>query len=138
MNTFLFTVVSLIVFVALYFAGVRYLINIKSVGEKIREFLQFLMHYIIVFVVMVFVLYAVKLGDSRESWELSLYSVLSATFMTFSFCFFPTFLLAYFLYPFKFINKRSKSSMRLLIAALAAIFLIWIVMFAVALSFSNM
>jgi len=137
MNTFLITVVALIVFVALYFTSVRCLVNIKSVGEKTREFLQFLMHYTVVFVVMVFVLYSVKLGDSRESWQLGLFSVLTVTFMTLFFCFAPTFLLAYFLYPFKFINKRSNFSKWIFIAV-TAVFLICITVFVVALSFSNM
>ena len=136
MNTFLITVVALIVFVALYFTSVRYLIYTKSVSEKTREFLQFLMHYTVVFVVMVFVLYSVKLGDSRESWQLGLFSVLTVTFMTLFFCFVPTFLLAYFLYPFKFINKKSFS--KWIFIAVAAIFLICIAVFVVALSFSNM
>jgi len=136
MNTFLITVVALIVFVALYFTSVRYLINTKSVSEKTREFLQFLMHYAVVFIVMVFVLYSVKLGDSRESWQLGLFSVLTVTFMTLFFCFVPTFLFAYFLYPFKLINKRSFS--KWIFIAVAAIFLICIAVFVVALSFSNM
>jgi uncharacterized membrane protein len=133
---FLITVVALIAFVALYFACIRSLTNIKSVGEKTREFLQFLLHYAIVFVVMVFVLYSVKLGDSRESWQLGLFSVLTATFMTLFFCFVPTFLLAYFLYPFKFIERSNFS--KWIFIAVAAVFLICIVVFAVALSFSNM
>ena len=137
MNTFLFTVVLLIAFVALYFVGVRCLINIKSISEKTREFLQFLMHYAVVFVVMVFVLYSIKLGDSKESWQLGLFSVLTVTFMTLFFCFTPTFLLAYFLYPFKFINKGSNFSKWIFIAV-AAILLICIAVFVVALSFSNM
>jgi len=137
MNTFFFVVVALIVFVALYFASVRCLINIKSIGDKTREFLQFLIHYAILFVVMVLVLYIVKLGDSRESWQLGLFSVLNVAFFTFLFCFVPTFSLAYLLYPFKFINKRGKFSIWLFMA-IAAVFLICIGVFFVALSFSNM
>jgi len=137
MNTFIITVVALIAFVALYFTSVRCLINIKSVSEKTREFLQFLMHYSVVFVVMVFVLYSVNLGDSRESWQLGLFSVLTVTFMTLFACFVPTFLLAYFLYPFKFINKRSNFSKWIFIAV-AVVFLICIAIFVAALSFSNM
>ena len=137
MNTFPFTVVALIAFVALYFASVRYLINIKLVGEKTREFLQFLIHYAIVFVVMVLVLYIIKLGDSRESWQLGLFPVLNVAFFTLFLYFVPTFLLAYFLYPFKYIKKRSKFSKWLLIAV-AVIFLICIGVFFVLLSFSNM
>ena len=137
MNTFLITVVALMVFVALYFTSVRYLINIKSIGEKTREFLQFLMHYAVVFLVMVFVLYSVKLDDSSESWQLGLFSFLTVTYMTLFYCFAPTFLLAYFLYPFKFINKRSNFSKWIFIAV-AAVVLICIAVFVVALSFSNM
>jgi len=137
MTPFLCTVFALFAFVALYFAGVRLLTNIKSIGEKTREFLQFLLHYAIVFVVMVFVLYSVKLGDSRESWQLGLFSVLTVTFMTLCFCFAPTFLLAYFLYPFKFINKGSNFSKWIFIAV-AAVFLLCIALFIVALGFSNM
>ena len=138
MNTFLFTLVSLIVFVALYFASVRCLNSIKSISEKTREVLQFLMHYAVVFIVIVLALYIVKLGDSRESWQLSLYSVETVAFFTLFFYFAPTFLLAYLLYPFKFINKKSKFSIWLLFAAVAAVFLICTVAFFVALSFSNM
>ena len=137
MNTFVFTVFALIVFVALYFASVRWLINIKSVSEKTREFLQFLMHYAIVFAIIVFVLYIVKLGDNRESWQIGLFPVLTVAFFTLFFYFAPTFFLAYVLYPFKFIKKRSKFSIWLLIAV-AAIFLICTGVFIVLLSFSNM
>jgi len=137
MNTHFFTVIALIAFVALYFAGVRCLINIKSIGEKTRDFLQFLMHYAIVFVVMVFVVYIVKLGDSRESWQIGLFPVLTVAFFMLFHYFVPTFLLAYLLYPFKFINKRSKLTIWILIAV-AAIFLICTGVFIVALSFSNM
>lgn len=133
---FLITVVVLILFVTLYFTGIRSLTNTKSVSEKTREFLQFLMHYAIVFVAMVFVLYCVKLGDTKESWELGLSSVLTVTFMALCFCFIPTFLLAYFLYPFKFF-KRSVFTKWILIGV-AAIFLICIIVFFVALSLSNM
>jgi uncharacterized membrane protein len=136
MNTFLLTVVAVIASVVFYFASVRYLVNIKSIGEKTREFLQFLLHYAVVFVAMVFVLYSVKLGDSRESWHLGLFSVLSAAFMTFGFCFVPTFLLAYFLYPFKFIERRTFS--KWIFIAVASVFVIYIIVFAISLSFSNM
>ena len=137
MNTFNLIVVALIAFVAFYFMSVRYLMNTKLIGEKTREFFQFLIHYAIVFVVMVLVLYIVKLGDDRESWQIGLYPVLNVAFFTLFFYFVPTFLLAYYLYPFKFIKKRSKSSKWLFIA-IAAFFLICIVVFFVALSFSNM
>ena len=137
MNTYLFTVVALIAFVALYFAGVRCLINTKSVGEKTREFLQFLMHYAIVFVVMVFVVYCVKLGDSKESWQLGLFPVLTVAFFMLFHYFAPTFLLAYLLYPFKFIKKRSKLTIWIFIAV-AVIFLICTGVFGVAFLFSNM
>ena len=114
----------------------RWLINSKSISEKTREFLQFLMHYGIVFVVMVFVLYSVKLGDSRESWQLGLFPVLQVAFMTLFFCFTPTFILAYLLYPFKFIKKRSEFSIWILIAV-AVICLILTGISAVEILFFN-
>ncbi len=131
------TVIALIAFVVLYFAGIRCLINTKSLGEKTREFLQFVMHYAIVFVIMVLVLYLVQLGDSKENWQLGLFPVLTVAFFTLFFYFIPTFLLAYLLYPFKFINKRSKFTMWVVIA-LAILFLICTGIFAVALSLCNM
>ena len=134
---YLFTVVGLLSFVAIYFLSVRWLNAIKIAGEKTREFLQFLMHYAVVFVVMVLVLYIVKLEDSRESWQLGLFPILTVAFFALFYYFAPTFLLAYILYPFKFINKRSKFSKWLLIAV-AAFFLICTGLFAIALSFSNM
>ena len=137
MNTFLWVVIALITFVALYFTSVRWLINSQSVSEKTREFLQFLLHYAIVFVVMVFVLYSVKLGDSSENWQLGLLPVLTVAFMTLFFYFAPTFLLAYLLYPFKYTKKRSKFSIWLLIVV-AAICLILTIVFFVTISFSNM
>ena len=136
MYIFLISVVVLITFVALYFTSIRCLINTKLVGEKTREFLQFLIHYAVVFVVMVFVLYSVKLGDTGESWQLGIFSLLTATFMTFFFCFVPTFLLAYFLYPFKFIKRGNYS--KWIFIAVAIVFLICLAILIVALSFSNM
>jgi lipid-A-disaccharide synthase-like uncharacterized protein len=136
-NTHHFAVIALIAFVALYFTSVRFLINIKSVSEKTREFLQFITHYAVVFIVMVLVLYIVKLGDSRESWQVGIFPALSVAFFTLFFYFAPTFLLAYLLYPFKFIKRRSSFSKWILIA-IAVIIVICIGLFAVALSFSNM
>ena len=136
-NTHYFAVIALIAFVTLYFVSVRYLINIKSLGEKTREFLQFIMHYAVVFIVMVLVLYIVKLGDSRESWQVGIFPALSIAFFTLFLYFAPTFLLAYLLYPFKFIKRKSIFSKWILIA-IATIILICIGAFAVALSFSNM
>jgi hypothetical protein len=95
------------------------------------------MHYAIVFVVIVFVLYIVKLGDNSERWQIGLFSFLTVGFFTLFFYFAPTFLLAYLLYPFKFMKKRSKFSIWLLIAV-ATIFLICAGVFAVLLLFSNM
>jgi hypothetical protein len=137
MLEFLFIIVALFTFVALYFASVRYLNNCKSLGEKSREFLQFLLHYAIGFVVMVFVVYSIKLGDSRESWQLGLFPVLQVAFFMLLLFFPPTFLLVYLLYPFKFINKKSKFTIWLLIAV-AVVFLICTGLFIVGLSFSNM
>jgi len=137
MNTHLLTVFALFAFVAIYFACFRGLMNLRSVGEKTREFLQFLMHYAIVFVVMVFVIYCIKLGDSRESWQLGLFPVLQVAFFTLFFYFAPTFLLAYLLYPFKLINKRSRLSIWIAIA-IVFVFLCCAGLFMVALSLSNM
>ena len=136
MNTFLITIVALIAFVALYFSSIKYVTNNKLISEKTREFLQFLVHYAVAFAVMVFVLYSVKLGDSKDSWQLGLFSVLTATFMTLCFCFVPTFLLAYFLYPFKFVERRNFS--KWIFTTVAVVFLICIAILVIALSFSNM
>lgn len=136
MSAYNFTVISLLVFITLYFTSVRCLNNIKSIGEKTREFLQFLLHYAVVLVVIVLALCIVQFTSSKQSWQINLVSVAKVAFFSIFFYFAPSFLLAYFLYPFKFISKKRQS--KWVIAAAVVVFLICTVLFFIGLSFSNM
>jgi len=129
-------VVTLIVTLLPIAACSAYLRISKVLSEKAREFLRFLILYSAMFGVLVSVIYIFKEGDISESWQLGLFPVLKVGFFTLLFFFVPTFLLFYFLYPFKFIDKRN--FFKWILMAVAAIFLICIGVLIVALSFNNM